>query len=167
MRLNTKKLQSIMVKKNLTEENICTRTGLDKSSLEWILENGFASEDAMERIASVTGVQIKDILLPEITGTNENVIEFITDSKRATVTFTQGRYKSRTRKLAKSHPEECRIVAENQDGSMYAHIPVEWVKISLPKAVSESQRQASRRNILKYLNSDDKSGQISTLEGTM
>lgn len=125
MRLNTKKLQLIMEEKNLTDGIICTRTGLDKSSFEWILENGFASEDAMERIVSVVGVQIKDILLPEITGTNENAIEFITDSKRATVTFTQGRYKSRIKKLAESHPEECQIVAENQDGSLCAHIPVE------------------------------------------
>lgn len=98
-------------------------------------------------------------------GCNENVIEFIKDEKRAMVTFTQGRYKGRIRKLAKSHPEECQIVAENQDGSMCAHIPVEWVKISPTKVVSESQRQASRRNILKYLNSDNEGGQISTQEG--
>ncbi len=104
-------------------------------------------------------------------GTNENAIEFITDSKRATVTFTQGRYKSRIRKLAKSHPEECRIVAENQDGSMCAHIPVEWVKISPPKAVSESQRELgremARRNFSHVGSNSNESGQISMLEGSM
>ena len=43
----------------------------------------------------------------------ENVIEFIKDEARATVTFSQGRYKNRVKQLAKSHPEECEIVAEN------------------------------------------------------
>lgn len=76
-------------------------------------------------------------------GCTENVIEFIRDEKRATVTFTQGRYKSRIRKLAKSHPEECQIVAENQDGSICAHIPVEWVKISPLKRVSNERREIS------------------------
>lgn len=52
----------------------------------------------------------------------ENVIEFIGDEKRATVTFSQGRYKSRIRKLAEEHPEECQIMAENKDGSLCAHI---------------------------------------------
>ena len=47
MRLNTKKLQEIMIQKNLTEEAICTRTGLDKHSVIWIFDNGFLSEDPM------------------------------------------------------------------------------------------------------------------------
>lgn len=152
MRLNTKKLQDIMIQNNLTEEAICTRTGLDKHSVRWIFDNGFVSEDAMERIASVAGVKVGDILLPEITGNVENTIEFTTDSKRATVTFSQGRYKNRVKQLAKSHPEECEIVAENQDSSICAHIPVEWVRISPPKVVSELQRRTgakmARKNFL-------------------
>ena len=74
MRLNTKKLQEIMREKDLTEEIICTRTGLDRSSLGWILENGYASEEAMERIARVTGIEIKAIYLPDITACIENTI---------------------------------------------------------------------------------------------
>lgn len=77
-------------------------------------------------------------------GCNENVIEFIRDEERATVSFSQGRYKAKIKRLAKSHPEECQIIAENQDGSLCAHIPVAWVRISPPKAVSESQREAGR-----------------------
>lgn len=102
-------------------------------------------------------------------GCNENVIEFIKDEKRATVTFTQGRYKSRIRKLAENHPEECQIVVENMDGSLCACIPVEWVKISPPKAVSELQRQAgremARKNFSHIGNSPIENGQISTQEG--
>ena len=81
----------------------------------------------------------------------ENAIEFITNEKRATVTFTQGRYKTRIRELAEKFPEECEIVAENADGSMCAHIPVAWVKIKPPMQLTEEQREARAfhaRNVL-------------------
>lgn len=68
---------------------------------------------------------------------NENVIEFLENQERATVTFSQGRFKSRIRKLAAEHPEECDIVAENPDGSIYAHIP----RTSPPRQFTEEQRQ--------------------------
>ena len=80
----------------------------------------------------------------------ENAIEFIKDEKRATVTFSQGRYKSRIRKLAADHPEECRIIAENRDGSLCAHIPVSWVKISPPRAISEDQRLEAGKCLAEY-----------------
>lgn len=83
----------------------------------------------------------------------ENVIEFLVDQERATVTFSQGRYKTRIGKLAAGHPEDCQIVAENRDGSLCAHVPVSWVKISPPAMRSEGQREASRRNVLKALDS--------------
>ena len=71
----------------------------------------------------------------------ENVIEFLENQERATVTFSQGRFKSRIRKLAAERPEECEIVAENKDGSLCAHIPVKWVKIKPTKQLSEGQRR--------------------------
>ena len=71
----------------------------------------------------------------------ENVIEFIKDEKRATVTFSQGRYKTRIKELAKSHPEECEIVAENKDGSICAHVPVEWVRINTKMTLTDEQKE--------------------------
>ncbi|NBH99773.1 hypothetical protein D7Y41_32995 [Anaerotruncus sp. 1XD22-93] len=85
-----------------------------------------------------------------MTGNVENVIEFIKDSERATVTFCQGRYKSRIKKLAAERPEECEIVAENQDGSLCAHVPTTWIRISPPAARTETQRQLSREKMLAY-----------------
>ncbi len=88
-------------------------------------------------------------------GCIENVIEFLLNGKTATVTFSQGRYKTCIRKLAQSHPEECEIVAENKDGSICAHIPVEWVKIK-PTVIltdAEKERRAERaRNLSKSMN---------------
>ncbi len=149
MRLNGKKIVEVMGAKGLTEKTVCSRTGLYQKAFQWIVKEGFASEDAAERIADAIGMTVGEILLPEITGNVENVIEFTKDSERATVTFSQGRHKSRIKKLAAGRPEECQIMAENANGSMCAHIPVEWIRISPPAARTETQREASRRNILK------------------
>lgn len=87
----------------------------------------------------------------------ENVIEFIKGEDRATVTFSQGRYKSRVKNLAARYPEECQIVAENKDGSICAHIPVSWVRINPSMKLTEEQREKmaerARRNLLNSDNS--------------
>ena len=72
---------------------------------------------------------------------NENAIEFMTNGTKATLTFSQGRYKSVIRKLAEKHPDDCQIVADNEDGSICAHVPVAWIRISPPKQYTEEQRQ--------------------------
>lgn len=82
----------------------------------------------------------------------ENVIEFIRDEKRATVAFSQGRYKTRIRELAKSYPEECQIVAENEDGSICAHIPVDWVRINPGKNLTEEQKEQLAERARHILN---------------
>lgn len=141
MRLNGKKILDIMAIKGQIEEKLCKAIGLYPKSFRWILKDGFASEEAAERIAEAIGVSLREILLPEISGNIENMIEFIKDNERATVTFSQGRYKSRIKKLAAERPEECEIVAENADGSLCAHIPTAWVKIIPSRQFSEEQRQ--------------------------
>ena len=80
----------------------------------------------------------------------ENIIEFLSDEEKAMVTFSQGRYKSRIKKLAAERPEKCEIVAENQDGSICAHIPVSWIKVYPSREVSEEQRQRARKAMLTY-----------------
>lgn len=60
------------------------------------------------------------------------------------MSLTQGRTISRVMKLAKRRPEECKIVAENKDGSICARVPVGWIKISPIKEVSEKQKEAAR-----------------------
>lgn len=80
---------------------------------------------------------------------SENTVEFFTNGKRATVSFSQRRYKRIIYRLAETRSEECQIVAENADGSLCAHVPVTWIKIAPVRKVSEQQREAGRRNILK------------------
>lgn len=66
---------------------------------------------------------------------NENVIEFLRDQKIATATFSQGRYVNKIRKLANKRPDDCTIIAENNDGSIVAHIPTDWIRISPNRVV--------------------------------
>ena len=72
-------------------------------------------------------------------GCNENAIEFMTNGTKATLTFSQGRYKSVIRKLSEKHPDDCQIIADNDDGSLCAHVPGAWIRISPPKQYTEEQ----------------------------
>lgn len=83
-----------------------------------------------------------------MTGSNENVIEFLRDQKTATCTFCQQKFINRIRKLAASHPKDCQIVAENKDGSIVGHIPTSWIKLNPPKQISDKQRETLRQNLL-------------------
>ena len=58
-----------MAEQELTPEIICRTTGLGERSFQWIMTNGFDSEDAMERLAEVTGTPVGELLLPDISGT--------------------------------------------------------------------------------------------------
>ena len=141
MRLNGKKIVGLMGDSGLSVETVCQRTGLFEKSFRSILENGFASDDAAERIADSIEAAVKEITLPDISGNVENSIEFLKDGDRATVSFSQGRYISRIKKLAAERPAECEIIAENTDGSICAHIPVSWIKLTPAQQLSDERRQ--------------------------
>lgn len=132
-----------MDEQRVSNENVCFKTGLSVKSFEWILENGHCSTDAMERIADALEVEANEIITDDF-GENENVIEFLKDNNRATVTACQGRYITRLRKLAAERPDECQIVATNRTGSIVAHVPTSWVKISPPKQYTEEQKAEMR-----------------------
>ncbi len=153
MRLNRKKFQEIAEREKWTEDIICHRTGLTRRSVKWIMNNGEVSEDALERIADMAGIEVGEISLPDITAFNDNVIEFLKDHERATVSFSQGRYKTRIRNLAKQRPEECQIVAENKDGSLCAHIPTSWIRINPGMELTDEQREEKAETMRKLRDS--------------
>lgn len=167
MRFNTKKYRELMTEQKLTPESICRSTGLGERSFQWIMTNSFASEDAMDRLAEAAGVKLGEVILPDFNGTAENCIEFLKDQKRTTVTFSQGRYITRIKKLAEKYPEKCEIVAINKipgEGEVIcAHVPTAWIKIQPGMDLTEEQRKtigekllASRKNNKKHCNSNDK-----------
>lgn len=73
--------------------------------------------------------------------TQENVIEWIRNDKTVTVTFANNtRFNTKVKKLADKYPEEVEIVKENSDGSIVAHLPLSYIKISHPKIMSEENK---------------------------
>lgn len=72
---------------------------------------------------------------------NENFIECIRGEKTASITFSQERFKTRLEKLAGERPEECQILERNKDGSIFAHVPLSWIKISPPRPCTLSAEQ--------------------------
>ena len=80
----------------------------------------------------------------------ECAIEWLKTSKTATVTFPGNtRFKSKVKKLAEEYPDEVKICHENKDGSIVAHIPVSYVKISHPKVYSEDAKKKMAENLKK------------------
>lgn len=79
----------------------------------------------------------------------ENVIEWINGDDVATVTLSQGRYISKVRKLAEKF-DEVKIVAENQDGSIVAKLPLKLIRIAQPRQMSEEQKQQARERMKQY-----------------
>lgn len=152
MRFNAKKYQELMMEQELTTERICRITGLGAKSFQWIMTNGAASEDAVERLAEAAGVSVGKLLLPDISGITENTIEFAKHSARATVTFSQARYITRIKRLAEKHPGECEIVAidkaPGEGETICAHIPTAWIKIQPGMELTEEEREERSKRML-------------------
>lgn len=94
----------------------------------------------------------------------ENCIEWLMDSKTATVTLSQGRYISKIRKLAEKFPDEVKIIAEpeNNDGYMVAHIPVKYIKLnnSSRNLTEEEREELSERARVNLANRNNRDNEI-------
>lgn len=141
MRLNVNNYLDILSKKQLSDEYVQKATGLSEMTYLWILKRGFIECSTLERIADAIGCPVGDILSPDYEGYSENVIEWVKDGKRATLSLSQRRTITRIKKLAEKYPDKCQILAENKDGSLYAHIPTEWVKINPGRELDDEQKE--------------------------
>ena len=74
----------------------------------------------------------------------ENVIGWYKDSEIATVTFSQGRYISKIKKLAEKYPDDVKVL-ENADGTILAYIPVKAIHLSITQISEERRKAASER----------------------
>ena len=79
-------------------------------------------------------------------GTDENAIEFLKNQDRATGSFSKPRFISRIKKLAAEYPDQVDYV-QNEDGTICAHFPVAWVKITPPRQYTDEQKQAMAANL--------------------
>lgn len=146
MRVDTKKYAGLMKKQKIDKSDVERITGIKPHTMDWILEHGFVEFHTLETLSVAVNCKLRDIVMADYSfedgeyGSNENVIEWITNSDYATITVNQGSTKSRIKKLAGSRPQDCFIVAENQCGSLCARIPRSWVKINPSLELSEEER---------------------------
>ena len=91
---------------------------------------------------------------------NEFCIEWLRGSDYAGVTTPSGTaLKSKLMRLAQERPDEVKIVAVNTDGSAFFHIPINYIKVSPPRKVSEEQREAAGERFRKMW--EEKKGDMS------
>ena len=77
---------------------------------------------------------------------NEFAIEWIKGRDYAGVSVPSGTaWKSKLMRYAKERPDEVQLMAENADGSAYFHVPVNYIKCSPPRQISEEQKEAARQ----------------------
>lgn len=81
---------------------------------------------------------------------NEFAIEWIKGRDYAGVTVPSGTaLKSKLMRYADERPDEVKLMAENNDGSAFFHIPINYIKISPPRKVSDEQRKAAGERFKK------------------
>ena len=79
---------------------------------------------------------------------SENVIDFITGERTATVTFTNRKHINRIKNIYEERKDDFKYFRENPDGSICAKIPLKWIKISPGSKegwiMTEEQKEAAR-----------------------
>lgn len=80
----------------------------------------------------------------------ENVIEFLLNQKVMAATLTQKKYINKVKAYAKSYPDEVRIVKENEDGSIFAKMPTNYLRITRPpegRIFTEEEKEISKKHL--------------------
>ena len=84
---------------------------------------------------------------------SENMIEFISGTRTATVTFTNQKHINRMKKLYEERKDDFKYFKENKDGSICAKIPLKWIKINAGsktgRVMTEEQKEAARIRLQK------------------
>ena len=86
---------------------------------------------------------------------NENMIEFLSGTRTATVTFTNQKHINRIKKLYEERKDEFKYFKENEDGSVCAKLPLKWLKLNPGSApgtrakreMTEEQKEELRQRL--------------------
>ena len=81
----------------------------------------------------------------------ETVIEHIYGDTWCGISTSEWTWRNKILKLNHQFPDSVQIVADNEDGSLYAKIPFKWVKISKPRQfqMTDEQKAASVERLKK------------------
>ena len=90
----------------------------------------------------------------------ENMVEFISGTRTATVTFTNQKHINRIKKLYEERKDDFKYFKENTDGSVCAKIPLKWIKINAGsktgRVMTEEQKEAARIRLQKVRENKNK-----------
>ena len=90
---------------------------------------------------------------------NENCIEFLSGERSAVVSFTNKKHINRIKKLYEERKDDFKYFHENTDGSIWAKIPLKWVKLNpgskTGRVMTEEQKEAAR---IRLANARNKKG---------
>lgn len=90
---------------------------------------------------------------------SEFAIEWIKGNDYAGVTVPSGTaLKNKLLRYAEERPDEVKLIVENDDGSEFFHIPVNYVKVSPPRKVSDEQKAAAGERFKKMW--EEKKGEM-------
>lgn len=87
----------------------------------------------------------------------ENMIEFISGQRTATITFSNLKHINRIKKLYEDRPGEFKYFHQNEDGSIIAKVPLRWVKVSPPRENNRVYTEEERAAIAERLKNSRKS----------
>jgi len=74
----------------------------------------------------------------------ETAIDYIVGDEYLYYTASEQRLVTKLKKQSEAYPDEVKILAENDDGSVHVRSPIRWFKApSPPKKVSDEQRKAA------------------------
>lgn len=84
---------------------------------------------------------------------NDNVIEFMKNEKTMTVTFTQKKWITKIKKIAKTYPELVKIITEQKDKYIVAHLPIKALHlyITKPRNFTDEQRNKMSKRMSERL----------------
>ncbi len=73
----------------------------------------------------------------------ETAFDYLTSEDYATFTTEEPKWIRKITALSQTHPNEVKIICtpEKNHGTLYAHIPKNWLKVSPPKKVSFTDEQ--------------------------
>lgn len=86
------------------------------------------------------------------TDCRENAIEWYNGQDIITITLSQKKFINKVLKLAEDFPNEVKIDKINEDGTLLAHIPLKYLRISRPRELSEEERKAAAERLANYKN---------------
>lgn len=80
----------------------------------------------------------------------DNSIEWYTGNKIVTITLTQRKLVNKVLALAKKYPNEVSIEKHYEDGTLYGHLPLSYIKIQRPREMTPEEKEVARDRLQKY-----------------